>query len=63
MALEAWSGRHKLSGLVAIQLEDRQLRLQRNEEAIRRALELAGCYVVTTDLVPAAMCPQQVHDS
>jgi transposase len=62
-AMEAWAGRHKLTGLVAIQLEDRQLKLQRNEEAIRRALELAGCYVVTTDVVPAAMSAQQVHDS
>ena len=61
--MEAWAGRHKLTGLVAIQLADRQLKLQRNEEAIRRALELAGCYVVTTDVVPAAMSAQQVHDS
>ena len=62
-AMEAWAGRHKLTGLVAIQLEDRQLKLQRNEEAIRRAQELAGCYVVTTDVVPAALSAQQVHDS
>ena len=62
-ALEAWAGRHKLTGLVEIQLEGTQLKLQRNEEVIRRALELAGCYVVTTDVVPAAMSAQQVHDS
>jgi transposase len=62
-ALEAWTGRHKLTGLVAIRLEGTQLQLQRNEEAIRRALELAGCYVVTTDVVPDAMSAQQVHDS
>ncbi len=48
-AMEAWAGRHKLTGLVEIKLEGMQLKLQRNEEAIRRALELAGCYVVTTD--------------
>src|SRR5208337_291631 len=34
-----------------------------NEAAIGRALELAGCYVVTTDVAPAAMSAQQVHDS
>jgi len=62
-ALEAWAGRHKLTGLVAIALEGAQLKLQRNEEAIRRAQELAGCYVVTTDVLPAAMSAQQVHDS
>jgi transposase len=48
---------------VVIPLEGRQLHLQRNEEALRRALELAGCYVVTTDVVPAALSAQQVHDS
>jgi transposase len=62
-AMEAWAGRHKLPGLVALQLEGRQMKLQRNEEAIRRAQELAGCSVVTTDVVPAAMSAQQVHDS
>ena len=42
-AIEAWAGRHKLTGLVAIPLAGTQLKLQRNEEAIRRAQELAGC--------------------
>jgi transposase len=62
-ALEAWAGRHKLTGLVAIALEGTQLKLQRNEEAIHRAQDLAGCYVVTTDVLPAAMSAQQVHNS
>ena len=47
----------------AIPLEGTQLKLQRNEEAIARALELAGCYVVATDVASSAMSPQQVHDS
>jgi transposase len=63
VGLEAWAVRHKLTGLVAIRLEGTQLQRQRNEEAIRRALELAGCYVVTTDVAPTAMSAQQVHDS
>ena len=62
-ALEAWVTQHKLTGLVEIKLEGTQLRLQRNEEAIPQALELAGCYVVTTDVASAAMSAQQVHDS
>jgi len=62
-ALQAWAERHKLTALVAIRLEGAQLQLQRNEEAIRRAQELAGCYVVTTDVVSAALSAQQVHDS
>jgi len=61
--MEVWIARHKLTGLVEIKLEGRQLKVERNEEAIRRALELAGCYVVTTDVAPAAMSAQQVHDS
>src|SRR5208337_4965961 len=47
-ALEAWAGRHKLTGLVTLSLEGRQLKLQRNQEGMHRAQELAGCYVVTT---------------
>ena len=61
--MEAWVVRHKLTGLVAIQFEGRQLKRERHEEAIRRTLELAGCYVVTTDVAPTAMSAQQVHDS
>jgi transposase len=62
-ALEAWAGRHKLTGLVTLQLQGTQLKLQRNEEAIGRARELAGCYVVTSDVLPTALSTQQVHDS
>src|SRR5208282_4828730 len=62
-AMQSWVERHKLTGLVEIPLEGTQLKLQRNEAAIGRALELAGCYVVTTDVAPAAMSAQQVHDS
>src|SRR5579863_6269188 len=62
-AMVAWVERHKLAGLVDIQLEGNELKLERHEAAIRRALELAGCYVVTTDVAPAAMSAEQVHDS
>jgi transposase len=61
--MEAWAARHKLTGLVEIQLEDRQLKLERHQEAMARTLELAGCYVVTTDVAATAMSAQQVHDS
>ena len=61
--MEVWVVRHKLTGRVEIKLEGRQLKVERKEEAIRRALELAGCYVVTTDVAPAAMSARQVHDS
>jgi transposase len=39
------------------------LKLERSEEAITRALDLAGCYVVTTDVARADLSAQQVHDS
>jgi transposase len=62
-AMAAWVGRYKLTGLVEIQLEGRQLKLQRKEEALTRSLDLAGCYVVTTDVARADLSAQQVHDS
>ncbi len=62
-AMAAWVERYKLTGLVEIKLEGTQLKLERREEAITRALDLAGCYVVTTDVASTAMSAQQVHDS
>ena len=61
--LEAWAVQHKLQGLVTVKLEDRMLRLERHEEALTRSLDLAGCYVVTTDVLPESMSTQEVHDS
>ena len=37
--------------------------LERQEAAIATSLELAGCYVVTTDVLPESMSTQEVHDS
>jgi len=61
--LAAWVGRYKLTGLVEIKLEGTQLKLERKEEAITRCLDLAGCYVVTTDVPRTDLGAQQVHDS
>jgi len=61
--LEGWAERHKLTGLVELPLEGRTLVLRRQQEQIARALELAGCYVVTTDVLKASMSAQEVHDS
>jgi len=62
-ALTTWVGRYKLTSLVEIQLEGTQLKLERKEEAITRFLDLAGCYVVTTDVPRTDLSAQQVHDS
>ena len=61
--LQAWAERHKLTGLVGWKLEGRRLVWERQEKAIERALELAGCYVVTTDVLKQNMGAQEVHDS
>jgi len=61
--MAAWIERYQLTGLVEIKLDGTQLKLERREEAITRALELAGCYVVVTDVASTATSAQQVHDS
>ncbi|HEX7511819.1 MAG TPA: IS1634 family transposase, partial [Candidatus Methylomirabilis sp.] len=61
--LTPWIHRHKLTGLVALHLEGRTLILERDERAIIKQLDLAGCYVVTTDVPPSQMSAQVVHDS
>jgi transposase len=43
--LQVWVARHKLTGQVELRLEGRIVVLQRNQAAIDRAMELAGCYV------------------
>jgi transposase len=61
--LEAWAEQHKLTGLVELKLDGRNLVLKRQEQAIEKDLELAGCYVVTTDVLKQSMSAQEVHDS
>jgi hypothetical protein len=52
--LEASAAQHKLQGLLTVKLEGRLLVLvlERQEAAIATSLERAGCYVVTTDVLP-----------
>jgi hypothetical protein len=61
--MQAWVERLKLTGAVEILLVGNQLQVLRHEAAITRALEPAGCYVVTTDVPRADLSAQQVHDS
>jgi transposase len=61
--LQVWAERHKLVGLVELKREADRLVCERREEKIATALELAGCYVVTTDVGTQSMTAQQVHDS
>lgn len=61
--LQAWIVRYKMTGLVDLRLEDRVLTLVKNDAAIERALELAGCYVVVSDVSKDRMSGQEIHDS
>jgi transposase len=61
--LQPWIVRHKLAGLVELQLQERVLTLVKNEAATERAMELAGCYVVTSDVPKEQLSGQEVHDS
>jgi transposase len=60
--LQEWAARHKLSGLVKLQLEGRTLVWERDPAAIEKSLELAGCYVVSSDVGKQNLSAQQVHD-
>jgi len=60
--LQFWVARHKLSGQVELHLEGRAMVLERNQVAIDRAMELAGCYVVVSDVPKPQLSGQQVHD-
>jgi len=61
--LQLWVARHKLTGLVELHLEGRTMLLERNPPALDRAMELAGCYVVVTDVPKQNLSGQEVHDS
>jgi hypothetical protein len=61
--LQAWVSRHKLTGQVELRVEDRTITLERNQFAIDKARQLAGCYAVVTDVPKEQMNEQAVHDS
>jgi transposase len=60
--LQNWVQRHKLQGFVQVRLQDRLLTVEIDEQGKSDALLLAGCYVIETDVAPAAMPAQTVHD-
>ena len=61
--LQVWIARHKLTGLVQLRLEGRTMGLERHPAAIERRMELAGCYVVVSDVPKQKLSGQEVHDS
>ncbi len=61
--LNAWISRHKLDGIVGLHLEDRQIVETVDPQAEQRALELAGCYVIVSDVSKDQLAAQAIHDS
>ena len=60
--LQRWVKRHKLHPLVTLGLDGRQLTLQVDATAHAQALELAGCYVLETDVPAEKLDTQSAHD-
>jgi transposase len=60
--LQAWVKRHKLSKVVSLRLDARRLILEINETAKEQAVQLAGCYVLETDVPPELLDTQTAHD-
>jgi transposase len=60
--LRLWVARHKLTGQVELRLDGRTMVLERDQAAMDRAMQLAGCYVVVSDVPQPQLSGQQVHD-
>jgi len=61
--LTEWISRHKLNGIVQLHLEGRQIIETVDPLAEQRAVDLAGCYVIVTDVSKDQLVVQAVHDS
>jgi transposase len=60
--LQTWVKRYKLSHIVALGLDERQLTLTIDTAAYEQALQLAGCYVLETDVPATLLDTQTAHD-
>jgi transposase len=60
--LQAWVKRHRLSTVVSLALEERQIMLTMDAAAHEQLLQLAGCYVLETDVPAAMLDTQTAHD-
>ena len=61
--IRLWVQRHKIEELIQLRLQGGQIVIEPQQQAIARHLELAGCYVITTDVAGPEMDAQHVHDS
>lgn len=60
--LRLWVARHKLTGQIELRLDGRTMVLERDQAAMDQAMQLAGCYVVVSDVPKPQLSGQQVHD-
>jgi hypothetical protein len=61
-SLQGWVQRHQLSTIVALALDERQITLAINAAAQEQALQLAGWYVLETDVPADRLDTQTAHD-
>jgi transposase len=59
--MQAWIKRHKLTNVVAVRLDGRCLTIESDAAAQERAVQLAGCYVLETDVHSALLDTQTAH--
>ena len=60
--LQAWVQRHKLRTVVSLALDARQITLTIDAVAYQQTLQLAGCYVLETDVPAEILDTQTAHD-
>jgi transposase len=60
--VQDWIKRHKLTNVVTVRLDGRCLTLDSDAAAQEQAMQLAGCYVLETDVSPALLDTQTAHD-
>ena len=61
--LNRWAARHKLANMVELKLEERKITVSVNAEAKLKSLELAGCYVLVSDVDKEKLSAEQIHES
>ena len=61
--LKRWVRRHKIVEMVSLQLDGRHIVETIDPQAELRSLELAGCYVIVTDVVKDKLDAEAVHAS
>ena len=63
LTLQAWVKRHKMAGLITLCLDGRRIVETIHARAELEGLELAGCYVIVTDVPKERLSTEAVHAS